>query len=268
MRTWQIGSALALAVALFGCSGGEPVSIGNDEKTGESLSDYGASWDGYIEGTTLPSGSDRVRLVLDANGDGYLQLGDMPLLDPPSDAGAPYPNDPNYPQYVQFGDADWFLKEGFRYTVQNANVEQKRIRLSVASWEFYKQWCELQTSYANPDPNGSPPYNCQPMYVHGVNLAQDGKCYAGSADDIPPLDPLDAPQIPPHYDYSALHEIPCFLSSYCNGGSITPCACSADGCTSTDNTQLTLDAALEEGGNELTGTLVFTDNFTVRLTRH
>jgi hypothetical protein len=265
MRTWQIGGAIALAAAAFGCSGGDPVSIGNDEKTGESLSDYGAAWDGYIEGTTFRSGSDRVRLVLDTAGNGYLQLGDMPLLDPPTDPNVPYPNDPNYPTYVTFGSPESILHEGFRYTVKNATVEQKRIRLSVATWEFYKQWCELQTSYPNPDPNGVPPYSCTPLYHDGIAVRQDDKCYSGSSDDLPPPNPT---QFPPVYDVSSLHEVPCVQPDYCLIAGDAPCACSAGGCTSTDNTQLTIDAALDQGGNELTGTLVFRDNATVRLSRH
>ena len=71
------------------------------------------------------------------------------------------------------------------------------------------------------------------------------------------------------YDLSKLTEMPCVQATYCNyGGNVTgPCACTADGCRAADDSQLTVDAALDQNGKELTGTLVYNDDDTVRLTR-
>jgi hypothetical protein len=263
MKTWQLGGALLAAANALACSGGgEPVNLGNNTvKTGETLSDYGASWDGYIEATMLASGSDRLRLQLDENGHGWLQLGDIPLVDPPTDPNAPYPNDPNYPQYSPFGEFDSYLHEGFRYRVKSATVEEKRIRIYVASFEFYEKWCELQTSYPNPDPNDTPAYACDPPSHTGFHY--DGKCYVGTGVLDPTLPP--GSNVTPGPNST---EVNCVQFAYCAGGpGMTPCTCSADGCVSTDDTVLTLDAALDNNGADLTGTLVDSYDYTVRLSR-
>jgi hypothetical protein len=262
MKAWQIGGGLLVAASMLACSGGGPVSLGNNAaKTGETLSDYGASWDGYIEATMLASGSDRIRLQLDETGNGWLQLGDIPLVDPPTDPNAPYPNDPNYPQFFPFGEPDDFVHEGFRYTVKNAVVEEKRIRISIASYEFYNQWCELQTSYPNSDPNGSPAYACAPPSSTGFQ--SNGNCYIGTPVIDPSL-PHGTNAVPGPNST----EVNCTQFNYCEGPvGKTPCTCSADGCVSTDNTVLTLDAALDNNGEDLTGTLVDSYDYTVRLSR-
>src|SRR5450432_936374 len=73
------------------CSGGGAVNIGNTAVIGSQLSDYAASWDGYAEAYTfMPDGSDRVRLTIDANGQGTLEVGNAALLPPPTDPNVGY----------------------------------------------------------------------------------------------------------------------------------------------------------------------------------
>jgi hypothetical protein len=260
MSKWTLGCMLAAAASTFACASEKPVSIGDDSAvTGESLKDYSAFWDGYVEGVTFPSGSDRVRLELDQNGEGYLEIGDIPALAPPTDPTADYPGDG-----LDLGvDPDTLLHEGFHYTVRNAAVEEKRIRLSVATRELYEDWCELQTSYANQDPgNGAPAYSCAPPSHSG--FMYDGKCYIGTP--APPSLDSGAPSgFTPGPDSI---EFNCLQAHYCSGSTDQQlCSCTADGCVAHDNVALTLDAALDKNGKELTGTLIWTDNSTVRLTR-
>lgn len=262
MQSWQIGCILAVAASALACSGGsDPVSIGSNEgRTGESLRDYSAFWDGYLEGGSFPSGSDRVRVQLDGNGQGYLEIGDIQPLPTPTDPEAPYPNDG-----LSLGvDPDSLLHEGFRYTLRDAVVQEKRIRLSVATWELYTAWCGLQTPYPNPDPgNGELDYSCS---IPSVTLftSPDGKCYVGTPEQCFTCAPGTWEPGPDST------EVNCTQAHYCNGSPNVnqPCACTADGCVSTDNTTLTLDAALDKNGAELTGTLIWNENYTVRLTRH
>ena len=68
-----------VAFGLFGgaCSNSDPAGGEDDpEKTGATLGDYAASWEGHVEAYTFPSGSDRVRLTLDSSGNGTLVLGE------------------------------------------------------------------------------------------------------------------------------------------------------------------------------------------------
>jgi hypothetical protein len=251
-----------VASSALACSGGsDPVSIGSNEgKTGESLSDYSAFWDGYLEGGTFPSGSDRVRVQLDADGQGYLEVGDIPPLAPATDPEALYPNDG-----LSLGvDPDSLLHEGFRYTLRDAAVQEKRIRLSVATWELYTSWCELQTPHANPNPgNGMLDYSCSVLSNTAFTTA-DGTCYAGLPEQCLTCRPGDFQPGPDSI------EVNCNQFHYCNASPNVnqPCACTADGCVSTDNPALALDAALEHDGAELTGTLTWNQNYSVRLTRH
>ncbi|HEY4392953.1 MAG TPA: hypothetical protein VGP64_02775, partial [Polyangia bacterium] len=89
-----LSPALVLSAAGFlgACSGNTPVNIGNTSMIGAQLSDYAASWDGFAETYTFsPDGSDRVRLTLDASGQGTLEIGDAALLPPPTDPNVGYP---------------------------------------------------------------------------------------------------------------------------------------------------------------------------------
>ncbi len=238
MQHKTIGLVLVLATNALGCASGDPVSIGdNRAKTGDSLSDYGAFWDGYIEASQFESGSDRVRIALDGSGHGYLEVGDQPLVSPPTDPNAAYPEDPNPPTLTP--EPDRGLHEGFRYTIYDAKVEARRIRLSVVMKELYDAWCAIQTPVFNPDLPGGPAYDCVVRSPDGRGGVRNGKCYAGDADD-------EATRV----------EVPCVNQAYCQLSHL--CSCTVDGCVVRDMPSQILDAALTADGNELTGTFIAT----------
>lgn len=258
MRFQKLSTIVVLA-AVWGCAGKDAVNIGDDNtpraKTGELLSDYAASWDGYAEAYKFRSGSDRVRIQLDEEGHGTIVLGDgappAPATDPdelylPLDissvsAGAP------------FGFVTDELAEGFAYTVQHASVEEKRIQLGIDANELYKSWCELQTPVHNTAPEG-PEYGCLPYFTSAGASNVDGVFHCHIND----------------YETGEEVEVSCAKTTYCGPNPV--CSCTADGCTvaplaSTNATSHVLDAALDDGGDSLVGTFIVGDRLTVRMNR-
>jgi hypothetical protein len=237
------------ALASLACSGGDPVNIGenNPAKTGEFLSDYAATWDGYVEAHDFASGSDRVRLTLDENGVGYLEVGDMPLV--------PAPTDPDTGYAVELdpdvaGPPLLVTREGFRYTAFGTSVENSRIQLGVFSNEFYKSWCELQTSYLWDGGASVATHSCIPNSGHQT-WPDNCSLYVDNVEE-----PID-----------------CNKLNLCIHPDM-PCNCDSAGC-GVDIPSLPaaqyptrLDGALEDGGNSLVGTLVLDgERTTVRLQR-
>jgi hypothetical protein len=234
MNVKRIAIIIATTFGAAACGAQDPVDLGHDEpaKTGEFLSDYAASWDGYVEAYAFASGTDRVRLVLDENGEGYLQLGDVPLLDPPSDPDVGYPPgvDYSFPAASLAG-----TMEGFQYTALAASVQNRRIQFAVYGQELYADWCALQTSYYQPMESqaGEAIYSCIPE--GGVSFGDE--C---SVEGIP-------------FD--------CDKVGICVSRSA--CTCDADGCSapapmveSVTAFPTHLDGALDNAGKTLVGTLV------------
>jgi hypothetical protein len=232
------------ALTSLACSSGDPVNIGENApvKTGEFLSDYAASWDGYVEAYDFDSGSDRVRMTLDESGEGYIEVGDMPLLPPPSDPDAGY----------GMGSYDK-LSEGFHYTVRNAMVESARIQLDAHPEELFKEWCELQTpvlweGFGDP---ADPLYMCLP---NTPTMGGGNGCFIEDENGENPT------------------PINCTKLGMCQDPSFG-CDCTADGCTILDppaglKFRTHLDAALDDDGESLVGTLVIGDShMTIRLER-
>lgn len=224
-----------IALAAFACSSADKVDIGENHpaKSGETLSDYAASWDGYVEAYRFPSGSDRVRITLDGNGHGYLEFGDQPLLAPPTDPDVGYANAYTGGAPVGFVAS---VEEGFRYSALGARVENERIRLSAQNSELFKAWCGIQTAFQLT--SDADVYACLPG--HGFSFTGQGQC---TFDTDSGSTPMDCGKL-------ALCSIPG-----------EPCACTAQGCTvaplaDIDSAPTRLDAALEDGGNSLVGTLV------------
>src|SRR4051812_34615530 len=88
-----------LLVALaspFACSSAtsrtseEPIDIAKG-RIGERLEDYAAHWEGYAEANSFADGSDKVRITLDASGDGTLEIGDSAPMPPATDPSVGYP---------------------------------------------------------------------------------------------------------------------------------------------------------------------------------
>ena len=239
----SIAAALCTGGAL-GCAG-KSVDIGDDQPAqalGQSLSDYAGQWVGYAEAQEWDDGTDSVRITLDSDGNGTLEVGEAAALPPP------VLNEP-YPPGSQGGPLNLPISgivSGFSYTIEGARVESKRIKFGLASGELYDEWCGLYEPQLNtPDPGnaGEPFYSCSIAAASG--WSSDGTtCWVGS-------DPAQ--------------EIPC-AGLDC----IHTCGCTETECTSlnAEAEDVELDAVLENEGAELEGTLVIPGSrVVVRMTR-
>jgi hypothetical protein len=240
---------VALVAALTACSSGDPVDIGDDPvaKTGEKLSDYAATWQGYAEAYAFDSGSDAIRIVLDENGEGTLEIGNASPL--------PTATDPEvgYPPGAAFGPGTLSvlpvgrLYSGFAFTIQGAIVANRRLQLEVVPTEVFAAWCALQTPVLD-EVNSTDEH--QSYYC--VNNWGGG----GNAEGCYEKDP----------DTGERQPIDCGKRALCLVG--RACACTADGCSNSQGATATLDAALESEGDELEGTLAVGEQVTVRMTRN
>jgi hypothetical protein len=217
-----------LFVAAAACSDGGTVDIGH---SGEALSDYAASWVGYTEAYMVDPSSDRIALTLDATGHGTLVLGDDP--EPPALSA-----DPDVGPTKGVNPLNLTLVAGVRYPVYDARVEASRLRISVNLRERYREWCAAQTSVANDGGN----YLC---VLNGAATCDGSTCTVA--------DPQTGQTIT--YEYEKF-----LLCTF-----YPACTCDAQGCTIGAPT-LALDAALEGGGDKLTGTLAI-GGATVQMTR-
>lgn len=251
-RNMSWGSKLGAILAVLGsagCSSDPTVDIG-DGKQGEALSDYADVWDGYAEAFQFADGSDRVRITLDAQGNGFLEVGETAAAPPDPTPGGPPPS---------FKGSE--LIAGFAYPIAGAGVEQKRLRLQVQHYSRFDAWCQEQPAVLF-DPNQSPDvYSCFP-YTSGLEgLDTEGEnCLVTGTSQV----------------------VPCQLQPACTH----MCECTASGCQGGPATAglalpspfsfgpAQLDAALADGGETLTGTLVsdsregvLTPRITIRLER-
>jgi len=238
------------SVALTAAACGDATK-GNATK-GYSLVDYVARWEGYAEAFTFRDGSDRVRLTLSADGQGTLQVGDAPLAPAVTDPSLGPPGVWNLPTNYSFAN----LNPGFLYPLYAPNVEAKRIRVGANYHDAWRDWCAMQTPVYRA---ALPGYVCSP----DLTIGDDTGCFYTDAS-------------------GALVEVDCVHDSFCRMPSpcscaVTPmlCACTASACAVPDTTNdgarfVKIDAALEDDGASLVGTLAIDDigqRFTIRLTR-
>lgn len=244
---WLVFAAVSTA---WGCSSGNaPVDIG-DSRTGQNLEDYAAVWEGYVEAASFADGSDKVKITLDASGNGSLEIGDSSPLPPPTNGDVGYPASFN-------GSAEQVEKlfPGVSYPITGAIVESERLRFSVNPWEVERDWCPLQTSYAV-ESGGETQYRCVPgsqMWFGNIAACT----YNDGTVDVP---------------------VDCMKFALCTFPNFHPCTCDATGCSPFEappelqQNYAHLDAALEDGGNSLVGTLKtgYDGSWTktVRLKRH
>ena len=224
-----------LVLALFplaaapACSDGGSVDLGHN--VGSQLSDYAASWDGYTEAYSFYDGSDRVRITLDASGQGTLVAGTQ---------AAPPPLMPDDPSFTAM-DAlvTGVVVPGLPYLIEGAHVQEQRIQLSINLKEQFRQWCSAQAPICDGQSCGCLP---SPTYP-SVSCFQGGTCTAPN----PTTGQTDT--------FSQTRFVLCGT-----------CSCTAAGCSIGEATTL-LDAALENGGTQLVGTLLINERVTVRMTR-
>jgi hypothetical protein len=253
VRTCALVGLVCSTGVPLACSGGGTVNIGDTTVIGSQLSDYAASWDGYAEAYTFqPSGSDRVRLTIDKNGQGTLQVGDGALLPPPTDPSVGYP--PGADPSVAISE----LREGFLYPIYAAQVQTNRIQLGINPTDLFAQWCALQTSYPSSGASDAgTTYSCAPNWPNfetGAGDAGGGTCNLVNPDGG--TDTIDCDKL-----------ILCFASW-------AVCSCTATSCTNiqvasgtpADRYTTELDGAMDKTGSTLTGTLVIDDG--ARVTVH
>lgn len=247
---WLKLSSLTL-LSVLGCASAKTHDIGDDDVAtlGLELSDYAAQWSGYAEAFTFidyngAESTDAIELNIDSEGQGYLRVG----------SGLPFPpvTDPNsFPQPNDLGSGGGFngstdtsvVVSGRDYPVYDAAVETRRLKLWVAPTDFYADWCALQTAFATGDPDM--PYNCVPPASVAYNENEDGTC---SADDN-------------ETSFS------CGAINGCHSNQL--CECSETECGARHGPKVQLDAALDDGGNTLEGTLLigYSQRIVVRMTK-
>jgi hypothetical protein len=236
------GAALALCLlASLGCSA-ESLDLGDPQLAVDrsALSSYAAVWEGYTEAFHFHSGSDRIRIALSTDATGALRFGqgepapvstdpDNPLQGWLDELGQPLSEHDRQPAQ---------LLEGFSYAVTGANVEEERIQLRARGGQQFDGACALQTPFEVPESPGN--YLCVPG---SSGSSANGECWL--ADGQTP--------------------VACGKLNLC----LSPaCSCDSSGCKGRLGDDIELDAALDDTGTRLEGTLLSPGgNATVRLTR-
>jgi hypothetical protein len=232
----------------LGC-GDEPVNIGDGpgEVNKNSLTSYAATWDGYVEAYTFHSGSDRVRVTIDETGAGFLQVGEGAALPLPTDPTIGWPPST---ATVEAQPVNRVLHEGIRYSLGNVAVGSERIRFRVETNEGFAPFCEIQTPALDPTViMPSPYYSCfvEPWTQDPAMPGMPARCYRTDGDQLLPID--------------------CGRVFTC----LSACDCDATSCTSRDGLDVPVDAALDDAGDELVGTIILPDEDngarTIRLKR-
>lgn len=230
MKIQRNALTLAALSLIWGCSSNDSAVDIGDAKTGQKLSDYAATWEGYAEAFDFEDGSDQVRIVIDAEGNGTLEIGDSPALPVATDPDVAYP--------VDSRTREGFLEAlfpGFSYPIRSAEVAEARLQLVVNPYEIESDWCALQTSYLV---DGGELYQCLPPSAAG--FSQRAGCSTDYGDGDVAVD--------------------CGKANACSVV-INACSCDENGCGAYQgvpgqNGNFTLlDAALETSGNSLVGTL-------------
>jgi hypothetical protein len=226
---------LGMAVA---CGDQGALDVGDESgKTGQALSDYAASWDGYAEAFTFAGdGEDRVRLTLDEQGAGVLRVGEEALFPPATDPEGLYPPTFGVAQSAAtpLGGSVRGLRSGFGFSVNGAFVSGERLKFQVALGQLMDSWCALQA------PEPVPGYTCgDGGYGYSAQLG----CFGG--DGV---------------------ELDCNVAQQCEA-----CECDAEACRAANLEWETLevDAALTDAGDTLEGTLLTPNDerVTIRMTR-
>jgi hypothetical protein len=237
-----------LALVLTACSTDSGnVDLGDDKvgSSAQTLQDYEGDWDGYAEAYEFPSGSDRLRISLDANGNGTIQFGEAPALAPFTNPNIGYPESDPFDTIGYSPDYN-APREGFDYPVHEAGVADGRLRFSARGSDIVRDFCEAQTEIHE---TGNTPtsYTCSPSggsYGEGDEGCADVR--VGSSTEGMIFD--------------------CGLIKTCFHG----CVCDATSCSSRQDpgTEIELDGALTPDDSALVGTLVIPSaRITVRLTR-
>lgn len=224
-------------LALTAC--GDPASLDvGDEKgqVGAALTDYAAQWDGYAQAFAFPGDeSDRVRIVLDEEGNGTIRFGNEVLFGEATDPNAWYP--PTY--QLPTGESRFGVRTGFEFPISGAVVENARLKFSFDPDALMSSWCALQAN----DPS--------------VGWTCGERSFSQSWNTGTAVCSYSSGQPPVH------HELPCARAVQCVGS----CSCDESGCHTRDAMQdATFDAVQSDEGETLIGTLLIPSLNDTRLT--
>ena len=264
MRWRFVGSlGVILALSPLACSDQStppPPAAGG----GDQLADFAGSWDGYVELDVFDDGSDRVRLTLDAAGQGTMRFGERALFPPATNPDAPYPDrSPLSPG---------LLRAGYEYPVSRVRAGAGRLQLLVDGQDLYRGWCRMQQPVvvnANKNPDGPP--SLVHACAHDWPVAgDDGNGICQQTDPVTNQTLMVACvklQLCAIYD--------CFDPPGLGGGPCPPppgalCACTASACDFAPlpaDTPFTLDATMEDGGHKLAGSSSLPYRSMIRLMR-
>lgn len=195
----------ATALVVAGCSGGK-VDIGDegDASTGggnSKLAAFEGSWDGEIDLWEAESGSNRVRIELDADGQGTVRFGDRPIE---SAADHPYPNDASVPDHDSPSDNP--VESAF-YPVRGATLDEGRLEFFVELGDLFDGFCTAQAEITP---------SCDPPTPFGTSSSSDACSFkAPDGDDV----------------WSEV-EVPCYRVTFCYHW--RACECSEDTCEARD----------------------------------
>lgn len=240
-------SLVTCVSALSACASNKPVDLGDDKTstTAQGLAAYEGAWDGYVEAYKFASGSDRVRITLDAEGQGTIEVGDAPAIPPFTNPNIAYPTtDPttDLNAFLEVQASDTHPHEGYGYPVGDAAVRGGRISFTFWATDLQKAWCEAQTSYYAFGSGEETHYNC--VKGGGGGPMGDGSFCADDEGN----------------------KLDCGFINTC----LIACSCGVSSCTSRRDsaTEIQVDGALDADGKALVGTLVLPDTrTTIRLER-
>jgi hypothetical protein len=170
-----------------------------------------------------------VRITLDEQGNGWLQIGEGAPLPAPTDPNVGWPASlvGSDLSSVGLGSPEAFL-EGVRYPITGARVAEERIRIAVNPYDAFKTWCELQTPVLRSD-EWPTRYGCTST---GYEV-ENGQCFLNTYGDPIPID--------------------CAKAILC---SHPVCECNATSCTSGVGPTINIDAALDDDGQGLVGSIL------------
>jgi hypothetical protein len=162
MNTVRNASFIALSAFAFACSSADDktVDIGDPNVgiVGETLSDFSGSWDGYAEAFDFEEGSGRVRVTIDAEGNGSVRFGDSAINTVSAeDPLAPYMTRTGFYQDGQ-AEALSACETGFEYPLHSVSLDARRLRFELLVGDVFTPWCSTLTSVASTDaPSGYAP---------------------------------------------------------------------------------------------------------------
>jgi len=240
----------AAALAPAACSDRDSTTV----YTGNQISDYAATWDGYAEAFQFEDGTDRVRVTISLDGHGTVQVGDWPLTPPPTDPSVGYPAAP-WKWNTVWGRVGEELKPGFRFEISQTRVDTARLRFGVDYHDMYREWCAMQSSH--PMAPAGETSTCLPDWYNTVP-SDDGTSCAVTDGLGQPVSGVDCVQV-------LVCQIP---------NPTWLCPCDAGGCAvpspANGIAPIQIDGALEMDGRQFVGTLANNDTgtrYTIRLTR-